>query len=147
MNKKIKVVIADDIKVIAETNKNIALKNDNIAVVGIAYNGKQELEMILNLKPDLVITDNKMPEMNGIEVIKNVRNLKLENKPEFILVTGDNGYELNKQCNELGVFKVLGKIGIENTLLYAIDEYVSLKNSLFRDVKKTKKRKKAIQKK
>ena len=96
MNGKIKVIIADDVKVIAETNKRIAMNNQDIEVVGMASNGKEEFDMILNLKPDLVITDNKMPIMNGIEVIEKIKNFKIENKPEFVLVTGDNDIELNK---------------------------------------------------
>lgn len=40
MNRKIKVVIADDIKPIADANKILVEKNENIEVVGVGYNGK-----------------------------------------------------------------------------------------------------------
>ena len=65
---KLKVVIADDMQVIAENNKRIATLFDNIEVVGIANNGQEEYDMIMELKPDLVITDNQMPLMNGVDV-------------------------------------------------------------------------------
>ena len=125
MDKKIKVIIADDIQKIAEMNKEIAMRNDNIEVIGIAYNGKEELDMILKLKPDLVITDNKMPEMTGLEVIEQIKNSYIENKPDFILVTGDSGLELNKKCMELGVFSIVNKLLGERDLMYSIEEYVT----------------------
>ena len=125
MDKKIKVIIADDIQKIAEMNKEIAMRNDNIEVIGIAYNGKEELDMILKLNPNLVITDNKMPEMTGLEVIEQIKNSNIEKKPEFILVTGDSGLELNKKCMELGVFSIVNKLLGERDLMYSIEEYVT----------------------
>lgn len=124
MDKKIKVIIADDIERIAEMNKGIAVNNENIEVIGLAYNGKDELDMILKLKPDLVITDNKMPEMNGIDVIEQINNMHIENKPEFILVTGDYGMELAIKCRELGVFAIVNKLSSEDDLANAIKEFV-----------------------
>ena len=67
MSQKIKILIADDINKIAEDNKNIVSQNENVEIVGIASNGQEEMEMILEFTPDLVITDNKMPIINGIE--------------------------------------------------------------------------------
>ena len=67
----------------------IAEKNESIEVIGIAYNGQQEYDMILELKPDIVITDNQMPIQNGIDVIEKVYNSDLVYKPKFILITGD----------------------------------------------------------
>ena len=72
--KKLKVLIADDIDVITEGNKKIVEKNSNIEVIGIANDGNEEYELILKLKPDIVVTDNQMPKMNGIEVIEKILN-------------------------------------------------------------------------
>ena len=128
MKNKIKVLIADNIEIVAKTNKNIVLKNENVEVVGIASNGKEEFDMILNLKPDLAITDNKMPEMNGVEVIEKIKNLDIENKPDFILVTGDSGIELINKCKELNIFKILNKLSLEQELTYSIEEYINFKD-------------------
>ena len=46
--KKFKVLIADDIEIIAQTNKKIVEKNESIEVIGLAYNGQQEYDMILH---------------------------------------------------------------------------------------------------
>lgn len=136
MKEKVKVIIADDIEIIAKSNKKIAMDNPNIEVIGIALNGKELYDMILNLKTDLVITDNKMPEMNGIDVIEKVDELEVKDKPDFILVTGDNNFELNKKCRELNVFGIVGKIAREKDLAYLINEYIELNKNKEIDVEK-----------
>ena len=136
MKEKIKVIIADDIDIIAKSNKKIAMDNPNIEVIGIALNGKELYDMILKLKPDLVITDNKMPAINGIDVIEKVDVLEVKDKPNFILVTGDNNFELNKRCRELNVFGIVGKTAREKELAYLINEYMELEENKEIDIEK-----------
>lgn len=130
---KLKVVIADDMQVIAENNKRIATLFDNIEVVGIANNGQEEYDMIIELKPDLVITDNQMPLMNGVDVIEKIVNSSISNKPQFILVTGDTGEVVRKAYN-LGVLRVVSKMSSERELKYAIEEYLYLQNTNESDI-------------
>ena len=115
---KIKVIIADDIQAIVESNKRIVASFDNVEVIGTAYNGQDEYDMIINLQPDLVITDNQMPIMNGIDVIKNIVSSDIPKKPSFVLVTGDTG----------GVFRVISKMSSQSELKDTIEEFLSLQN-------------------
>lgn len=126
MSQKIKILIADDINKIAEDNKNIVSQNENVEIVGIASNGQEEMEMILEFTPDLVITDNKMPIINGIEVIEKINATELNDKPDFILFTGDYSSELNKKCRELGVYMILDKLTGKENLLGALDDYIRM---------------------
>ena len=85
-----KILIADD----TETNliriENILNNISNVEVVGKAKNGKEELEKILELNPDLVLTDNQMPILNGIDVIEKIRrDYKWESNIDFIIITAD----------------------------------------------------------
>ena len=107
---KIKVVIADDVNVIAEQHKKVASSFSEIDVIGIAKNGQEEYEMIVNLQPDLVITDNQMPEKNGIDVIELVNNSSIAHKPQFILVTGDS--DIPKPNNSKTIELLQEAIGI-----------------------------------
>lgn len=126
MDTKIKVIIADDIKKFAEENKYIIEQNKDIEILGMAFNGQDELNMILNLEPDLVITDNQMPQMNEIEVIKKINNSQIKNKPDFILYTGDYSPELNSKCRELGVYMILDKLTGKENLLNVINDYIRI---------------------
>jgi CheY-like chemotaxis protein len=57
--------------------------------VDIASNGKEALEKIIKSPPALVITDHNMPEMNGIQLVQEVQNLKERSIPPIIILSGD----------------------------------------------------------
>lgn len=118
----LKVIIADDMEVIAKTYFNIVAAHQNYKVVGIANNGQEEYDLIMERKPDLVITDNQMPNMNGIDVIEKIYNSDLAFKPKFVLITGDNGREIMDKCNEFDVFKMINKPVRDDVLNYTLDE-------------------------
>lgn len=124
MDTKIKILIADDIKNIAEEIKKEIEKNINVEIIGIANNGQDELNMILQHKPDLVITDNTMPKMSGVEVIEKIHNSNINYKPDFILFTGDCSSELNKKCIDLGVYIILDKLTGMEKISNIVNEYI-----------------------
>ena len=53
-----------------------------MTVVGMAYNGLDTLDLIKKQRPDLVITDIKMPGCDGLELIRRVKDL--QEKMDFI---------------------------------------------------------------
>ena len=69
MISELKMVVADDEAEMREYYQAI-LAHLGHTVVGAARNGRELVEMCINLKPDLVITDILMPEMDGIEAIQ-----------------------------------------------------------------------------
>ena len=123
--RKLKVLIADDIEIIAKTNQILVEKNNSVNVIGLAYNGQDEYDMIIELKPDIVITDNQMPKMNGVEVAEKIINSNLDSIPKFILVTGDYGLEFNKKCKEIGISNVVNKNNREIELPYTLEELIA----------------------
>ncbi|MFH1076466.1 MAG: chemotaxis-specific protein-glutamate methyltransferase CheB [Pseudomonadota bacterium] len=71
--KKIKVMVVDDSLIYREAVSSIVSKMQGFEVIGSAANGRIALEKISQLKPDLLTLDIEMPEMNGIEVLKKIR--------------------------------------------------------------------------
>lgn len=68
----IRLLIVDDSNFIRTALKSIIKSTDKIIVVGEATNGKEAIEMVGKLRPDIVTMDVEMPVMNGIEATKEI---------------------------------------------------------------------------
>jgi two-component system, NarL family, response regulator NreC len=71
----IKLIIADDHEIFRDGFKLMLTKYPEIKLVGEAENGKELVELTQKLQPDVVITDIKMPVMDGIEATKKIIEL------------------------------------------------------------------------
>lgn len=97
-----RLLIVDDEEVEREGMAQFVSWSDyDIELVGTAWNGVEGFEKIQELRPDIVLTDIKMPVMNGIELIR-------KTKPdfpgiEFIVLSGYGEYEYTSQAMEEGV--------------------------------------------
>lgn len=80
-------------------------------IVAKAANGIEALNLIENMNIDILITDIKMPEMDGLELLQNIR--KLELNPKIIILSGYDDFKLVKEA---------ARLGIENYLLKPIEE-------------------------
>lgn len=74
----VNVLICDDSALIRKAVSQILGECRLVTIVGTAINGRFGLQKIDALKPDLVLLDIEMPEMNGIEVLKEVRLRKID---------------------------------------------------------------------
>lgn len=127
---KIRVLIADDKVEILNNIKSILERCNNIEIIDVATNGNEEFEKIIMKKPELVFTDNQMPKMTGIEVIEKINNeLRIEDKPNFVLVTGDRNYNILKKVYEMNILTIINKPFDEEDILNAIEQYSNLKNN------------------
>ena len=80
-----RVLLADDSVLILEWLQDTLGLNKQVEIVGSFKNGIDTLNALKTLKPDLAIVDFKMPGLNGLEVLKEIRK---ENKIlKFIILT------------------------------------------------------------
>jgi DNA-binding NarL/FixJ family response regulator len=73
MSNAIRIVIADDHEIFRDGFKVLFKNQKELELVGEAGNGKELLEIVEKENPDIVITDIKMPEMDGIEACKVIK--------------------------------------------------------------------------
>lgn len=85
MANKIRVLIADDSRFICNLLAKYLQSDPEIEVVAIAENGKQVLEMVKSVHPDVITLDLEMPVMNGLEAIDKIMT---ENPTPTIVITG-----------------------------------------------------------
>lgn len=76
----IRVLIVDDHPIVRKGIRNMLDPATGISVVGEASNGAEALQMIKDLKPEVVLLDMKLPDMSGIDVIKKIYEGKLSSR-------------------------------------------------------------------
>ncbi len=116
MMETLRVVVADD-----ESIRLMSLKTQmesmGLQVVGEAVNGKQAVDLVCRLKPDLAVLDIKMPEMDGLEAAKAIA---AEYPIPVIVLTAYSERSLAERAIEAGVFAYLMKPVSEDDLLPTI---------------------------
>ncbi|MEL6649470.1 MAG: response regulator [Bacteroidota bacterium] len=65
-------------------------------------NGKEAVELIPIVRPDLIIMDLMMPEMNGIDACKFIRSIQLERQPIIIFFTARSEYFARQATEDAG---------------------------------------------
>ena len=96
-----KILIVDDSEIIrAQVSKIVA--NAGYEVVE-AHDGQRALELAESNNYDLVITDYNMPGLNGVELVKKLREHPEYREKQMIMLTTEAGTELKKKGNEVGI--------------------------------------------
>lgn len=85
----IKVLLVDDQQILAEGIKSVLQTSAELEVVGIASDGVRAVEACKTLKPDVVLMDIRMPNMNGVVATKRIKEAD-ENVKIIILTTFDD---------------------------------------------------------
>ncbi|MDD4601259.1 Oxygen regulatory protein NreC [bioreactor metagenome] len=118
---KIRIVIADDHAVLRSGLKALLHCSPQFEVIGEAGDGLEALKMVEEIKPDVLILDISMPDMNGVDCLKEIRSrnlacrvlvLTMYDDEEYIkevMRAGADGYVLKKSADtELieGIIKI-----------------------------------------
>jgi DNA-binding NarL/FixJ family response regulator len=108
-----RVLLVDDSAEFLESAVHFLTADPAIEVVGQAYSGRGALEQVGVLKPDLVLMDLSMPEMNGLEATRRLK--EQDDKPRVILLTlHDNPeYRAAAQAAKADGFVAKSELGIE----------------------------------
>jgi DNA-binding NarL/FixJ family response regulator len=114
----IKILLADDHRVFIEGMRSLLKEVNGFEVVGEAENGKILVEKALALKPDVVLTDVQMPEMDGIEATRLIKKQWPEVK--IIVLTMLNESMFIKKMLEAGASGYLIKTVDKDELINAI---------------------------
>lgn len=144
----LRIVIADNESIIRMDLKEI-LQEAGHTVVGEATDGLKAVELVRKHRPELVIMDIKMPEMDGITAAKIISNEKLA---PVLLLTAFSQKEIVEKAKDSGVLAYLVKPVKEANLFPAIEiamsrfqEFAELERELD-DVKKSLEARKILDK-
>ncbi|MBY6816433.1 sporulation transcription factor Spo0A [Clostridium botulinum] len=101
-DKKISVLIADDNKEFCSILNDYLLNQRNIIVTGIAKDGREALDLIVEKKPDLLILDIIMPHLDGLGVLERLNTMNLEKMPKIIILSAVGQDKITQQAITLG---------------------------------------------
>lgn len=89
----IRVLLVDDQRLFVESLKTVlTTRAQEIEVVGVAYDGREALELALKTRPDVVLMDVRMPVMDGVESTKLIRESLKETRVLILTTFDDDEY-------------------------------------------------------
>jgi two-component system, NarL family, invasion response regulator UvrY len=122
-----RVIVVDDHSVVREGVKRIIADTDDISVIGEAANGTDAIRLISARDCDLVLLDLSLPDMNGFEVLRLLREKK-PNVPVLILsMFPEEDYAL--RAHKEGASGYLNKASMPDELIRAIQ--TAVRNKVF----------------
>jgi len=131
MESEITLVIADDHPMVRAGLKSM-LSDSRIKIVGEANNGREALAMASKLKPQVILMDIRMPDMDGIQALEGIKAGKLDTRVIMVTTYRSTAYLLRSLSAGAAGF-VLKDISREELLaaVYSIAQGTSLVDSLF----------------
>ena len=102
MSDKVRVIIADDNQDFVGTLLSYLEKEEDLEVVGIARDGKEAIDIIINEKPDVALLDMIMPHLDGLGVLETLNSMKLEKRPMSIMLSAVGQDKITKKAVNLG---------------------------------------------
>ncbi len=118
-----KVLLVDDERIIVEgISRTVNWQAHGTELIGTARNGLEALAFIDTHMPDIVISDIKMPGMNGLQLVEKVH----ESYPHisFIMLSGFSEFDYARTAMQFGVKHYLLKPCNENTITDALEEVI-----------------------
>lgn len=111
-SQQLRILLAEDHAIVREGIASLLRQNENFQIIAEAEDGRSALQLAGEVKPDIILMDLSMPNINGTEAIKEIKQrypeihvivLTIHNTEEYIRATlraGANGYVLKDDTSE-----------------------------------------------
>ena len=109
MSKKIKVLLADDSIVFKEQLTKAIEKEESIEFSKHITDGREVIESIKEIMPDIIICDLILPFKDGIEILEELSHLNLRRMPMVVVATAVTTDKIIRQCMEYGANYFIAK--------------------------------------
>ena len=120
----IKVIVVEDEKLIREgLEQTVDWNKYDCELIGMAVDGEDGERLIIEKKPDIVVTDIRMPKKSGLEMMRNVQH---KSSAIFIILSGYDDFMYAKEAMSLGargyLLKPIDDAEMEEILIKTVDE-------------------------
>lgn len=108
------ILIVDDNKTNLIAAKTVLSETYKVTAVTM---GAQALKFLENNTCDMILLDIDMPEMDGFEVLRQIKEKNLENEPPVLFLTGNTGADILSRAIDEGGMDIMEKPFVRNVLL------------------------------
>ena len=115
----VKILLADDHDIVRQGLRNVLEARASWEIVGEAITGREAVEMVERLTPDIVVMDVSMPELNGLEAIRQI--VKIAPRTEILVLTMHDTENLVRDVLDAGARGYLLKSDASEQLVPAIE--------------------------
>ncbi|MBD8070389.1 sporulation transcription factor Spo0A [Bacillus sp. PS06] len=113
--KKIKVCVVDDNKELVNLLEEYISSQEDMEVLGVAYNGQDCLNLLQSQQPDVLLLDIIMPHLDGLAVLEKLREVNKGQQPNVIMLTAFGQEDVTKKAVDLGAsYFILKPFDMEN---------------------------------
>ena len=107
-DKKLTVLIVDDSRTVLAPIENVVAANETVEVVGTACNGAEAVKQVSQLRPDLVLMDIVMPDVDGMAALRLIQSKNPETRIAMLSSVGTMASKA-EEAFRLGAIQVLSK--------------------------------------
>jgi YesN/AraC family two-component response regulator len=107
-DKKLTVLIVDDSRTVLAQIENVVAANETVEVVGTACNGAEAVQQVSQLRPDLVLMDIVMPDVDGMAALRLIQSKNPETRIAMLSSVGAMASKA-EEAFRLGAIQVLSK--------------------------------------
>ena len=118
---EIKLLIVDDLDHVRQSLRTILELAGDLVVVGEACNGLEAIQQVDRLRPDVVLMDLAMPEIDGLEATERIKAQHPETG--VVMISIHDNEETREQAKRAGVDAFLAKGNDTETLIQTIQEF------------------------
>ena len=123
----IRLLIADDHTLVRSGLRSMLEREPGIEIVGEARNGREAVELCRSLRPDLVLMDVRMPEMDGLEATRSIKRELPETGVLMVTMHENRDYML--EATKAGAAGYVLKDAPRNELISAVRRVVNVNPS------------------
>lgn len=99
---KNRIILADDNREFAQLLKEHLSNQEDMEIIGVAYNGNEVIELLKKEVPDVLVLDIIMPHLDGLGVLEQIQDLHIQPLPKIVMLTAFGQESITQRAVELG---------------------------------------------
>ena len=140
MSEKITILVADDNNDFTATLSSYLEQEEEMEIIGVARDGNEAYDMVLELQPDIILLDIIMPHLDGLGVLEKLADSDMEKRPLSIILSAVGQDKITQKAIALGAQYYIVKPFDINVLVKRMKELknyqpAQFKNFITREIK------------